>query len=133
MDEFNNSTYTQYSDLPLEKFNSYNFSVYVLDREWNYLFVNKFVSSNLGVKAEDLVGQNMWKVFKELTVDPAFVQLRANTDKGKDSQIVTTSPLYSLRLSISGRILSDCNLFTSTILPKKEELLHELRNVLVKK
>jgi hypothetical protein len=133
MDEFNTFNYTQYSDLPLEKFDSFNFSVYVLDKEWNYLFVNLFVTQNLGVKGHDLVGKNMWQVFPELKAAPAFIQLKTNTDKGLDSQIVAASPLNSQRLSISGRILNDCNLFTSTILPKKEELLHELRNVLVKK
>jgi hypothetical protein len=133
MELLNGKDYKQFSDLPLQQFDHFSFSVYVLDRNWNYLYVNEFVKKNLGSKGQSLVGQNMWASFPELTVDPTFMVLKANTEKGVDTQVLTTSPLTSQRLSITGRVLSDCSLFTSTVLPKKEELLHELRNVLEKK
>ena len=130
--KFNTSRFGQFSDLTLEHFNSLKFSVYVLDFNWNYLFVNDFVKQNLVEKAEDLVGKNMWAEFPELAVDPSFILLKKNTEKGLDTNIVTTSPINSQRLNIVGKPLKDCYFFFSTILPNKDELINELRGQLEK-
>ena len=76
MKQFDISTYSQFSELPLNDFNSFKFSVYVLDKDWNYLFVNEFVKNNLGIRASDLTGKNMWVEFKELAIDPSFILLK---------------------------------------------------------
>ena len=132
MNQFDISGYQEFSQLPLEEFNTFKFSVYIIDLDWNYIFVNDFVKKNLGERAETLVGKNMWQEFKELVNDPSFILLRKNTEKGLVTNIVTTSPINSQRLNIIGRPLKDCYFFASSILPKKEDLIDELRNQLKK-
>jgi hypothetical protein len=130
MSMFSEKRYTQFVDIDLEELNGLSFSVYVVDKSWTYLFVNDFVSKNLGTRGSNLTGKNMWQMFPELVADPGFMTLRTNTEKGVNTSIITTSPINAQRLSITGLVLKDCTLFTSTILPKKEELLHELRGAL---
>jgi hypothetical protein len=130
MNKFNFSNYSQFSDLPLENFNTVKFSIYVLDFDWNYLFINDFVKRNLGSRADNLIGKNMWREFEELATDPSFAIMRKNAEKGLQTNIVTTSPVNSQRLNIIGHTLKDCWLFSASILPDKDELLDELRNVL---
>ena len=76
MDKFNIANYGEYSELPFDLFNQFNFSIYVIDRNWNYLFVNDFVGKNLGEKGADLIGKNMWEQFPELALDPSFSLLQ---------------------------------------------------------
>jgi hypothetical protein len=133
MDKLRFTHYTEFAELPLDHFNELNFSVYVLDKNWNYLFVNRFVKKNLGDKATDLIGKNMWEEFKELATDPSFILLKRNTEKGLDTNFITTSPVNSQRLNVIGHPLKDCYLFSASILPKKEDLIDELRNELTRK
>jgi hypothetical protein len=133
MHRFDISEYSQLSDLPLHRFDEVKFSVYVIDRQWNYLFVNNFVKENLGKTNDELLGKNMWKTFGALPRDPSFISLKNNSEKGLDTQLVTTSPINSQRLNIVGRPLQDCYIFFASILPNKEDLLAELRNELKKK
>ena len=121
---------TCFKDLPLEKFQAVRYSVYVIDWDWKYLFVNKFATQNLGTKGIGLEGKNIWKNFPELETDLNFQTLRANSEKGLDTNILTISPLTSQRIHITGQRLQDCYLFTSSITPNKEELLEELKNAL---
>jgi hypothetical protein len=132
MYKLNFSDYSSFSDLPLEEFNEAKFSIYVLDFQWRYLFVNDFVRHNLKVRGEDLIGKNMWKMFGELAMDSAFLQMKMNTEKGWSTNLITTSPLTSQRLNIVGQPMSDCYLFSASILPNKDELLNELRKYLPK-
>lgn len=104
-----------------------------MDFTWNYLFVNAFAQNNLGERGRNLVGQNMWEVFVELTTDPSFLTLRKNSESGIRSNIITTSPVTRQRLNITGFPLEDCYYFTSSILPDKENLIDELRHELSKK
>ena len=132
MNRFDFSSYSKFSDLPLGQFNTLKFSVYALDFNWNYLFVNDFVKKNLGERAANLMGKNMWEVFEELAIDPSFALMKKNAEKGLKVNLITTSPINSQRLNIVGHILEDCWLFTSSILPDKDELLDELRSELKK-
>ena len=93
MDKFNFLGFKQYSDLPLEHFDEVKFSVYVLDKDWNYLFVNKFVKESLGAKGKGLRGKNMWEKFPELVYDSAFSLMKTNTEKGVSTNAITTSPI----------------------------------------
>jgi PAS domain-containing protein len=119
--------YSKFDQLPLEKFDSFRFSVYVIDFNWDYLFVNQFVRENLGKRADDLIGKNMWKEFPELASDPTFAKLREKMDRRIACVFETFSPINGQRLSITGYPLDDCLYFTSSILPDKQELINELR------
>jgi hypothetical protein len=124
--------YSKFSELPLEFFNKQKFLVYILDFNWNYLFVNAFVGENLNMDPSQLIGKNMWETFKALDSDSDFQTLRKNTENGVVSNIVTTSPITGKKLSISGYKLDDCYYFSSTVLPNKAGLINELRSQLNK-
>ncbi|HEX6224737.1 MAG TPA: hypothetical protein VFZ52_10015 [Chryseolinea sp.] len=133
MHKFPITEYKKFSDLPLDRLNTVKFSVYIIDFNWNYLFVNDFAKNNLRDRGTNLVGMNMWDVFHELRTDPGFNLLKKNSEKGITSNIILTSPVTGQRLNITGFPLEDCYYFTSSILPDKGNLIDELRNELAKK
>jgi hypothetical protein len=122
-----------FAELPLDKFDTFKFSVYIIDFNWNYLFVNSFVRNNLGERANDLVGKNIWETFKELTTDSAFSQLREKMENKIPCNFETHSPINGKRLYITACPLEDCYYFTSSILPDREELMNEIRRFLTRK
>jgi len=130
MNKFDFQKYQCLADIPLAELDKFGFSAYVLDFNWDYLFVNSFVGNNLGANRDELIGKNMWKQFQTLAHNHSFKQMKANAEKGLDIDFITSSPLTSQRIHIKGRKLQDCYLFTSSILPQKEKLLHELRSKL---
>lgn len=132
MHKFPVAQYHRFAELPLREFDTFHFSVYVLDLEWNYLFVNQFAASGLGVKPTDLVGQNMWQRFPELANDLSFQKLRESLENNIAVNFRTVSPLTSLRLNVSGMRLDDCYYCTSSVIPNREDLLSELRKELKK-
>lgn len=125
--------YKTFSELPLARFNSLKFSVYILDFNWNYLFINDFAKTILGKRAEELAGKNLWTQFEELQHDPSFRQLKANMEKRITTNIVVVSPVHGKRQNITGYALDDCFYFSVSILPDKENLIEELRQELGKK
>jgi hypothetical protein len=125
--------YKRFSELPLDKFNSLKFSVYILDFDWNCMFINEFGKNFLGPRGMDLVGKNMWKQFNELQHDPSFKELKANMDKRLTTNMIVVSPVHGKRQNITGYSLEDCFYFSSSILPDKENLIEELRQELGKK
>ena len=125
--------YKAFRELPFDKFNTFKFSVYIVDFEWNYLFLNDFAKNNLGDRGADLVGKNMWAVFPELAHDSMFIQLRDKMERRITCNLETNSPLTGRRLHITGYPLDDCYFFTSSILPDKEELLNEIRMQLTRR
>jgi hypothetical protein len=130
MDKSDLTRFTDLASLPLSDFDRARYSIYVIDKNWNYLFVNEFVRINLGERAQGIIGKNMWDTFPELRSDGQFSLLRTNTEHGRDSNLVTISPITGQRLNITGHPLMDCYIFTSSILPKKQEVLDELRRQL---
>jgi hypothetical protein len=130
MHKFPINEYRKFSELPLDKFNSFKFSVYVLDFDWNYIFVNSFVETNLGERGKNLVGKNMWIEFKELAADPTFMQLKDKMNRRIPCNFETNSPVNGNRLYITGYPLDDCLYCTSSILPDRQELMNDLRNQL---
>lgn len=133
MHKFPITEYHRFEELPLTRFNELNFSIYIIDFEWNYMFVNDFVKKNLGARAENLIGKNMWEAFPELAADPSFQQMKRNTEKRVVTNLTVISPVNSQRINIVGYPLEDCFYFSSSILPDKNDLLQELRNELGKK
>jgi hypothetical protein len=133
MDKLTVAPTMSFSELVLEEYNTLRYSIYVLDFDWNYLFVNQFVLDNLKKTKEDLLGKNMWTTFTELNEDPYFVQMKIDVEKGKPINFVSNSPLTNQRLNVVGTRLKDCYFFYSSILPKKDELMNELRQSMQKK
>jgi hypothetical protein len=133
MHKFPITEYKKFSEIPLEKLNTFKFSVYIIDFDWNYLFVNEFAKNNLRDRGKDLIGKNMWEVFGELQTDPGFNLLKKNSENGIVSNMIVTSPVTGQRLNITGFPLDDCYYFTSSILPDKDNLIDELRSELLKK
>jgi hypothetical protein len=130
LDKFDISKYKSFSELPLQEFDKAGYSIYVLDKNWNYIFVNEFVKKNLGDRAKGMRGKNMWQFFPELSVDGTFRQLRKNTENNEESNFISTSPLTQQRIHVTGHPINDCFVFTSSVLPRKEEILDELRRQL---
>lgn len=130
MDKFSFLGFTRCDELPYDKFENVKFSVYVLDTEWNYLYVNDFVKQNLGTKGENLKGKNMWTQFPQLETDANFSMIKENTEKGTSTNTIITSPITGQRINVVGYPLTDCFFFFSSILPTKEDLLLELRKEL---
>jgi hypothetical protein len=114
---------TTFAQLPLSLLNAQRYSIYVLDRDWNYLFVNEFVHENLGTKGENLTGKNMWTTFPELASHPVFMVLRERTEAGLDSDLMTISPLTFRRIHVYGEVLSDCFFFASSVVQLREKLV----------
>ena len=133
MHKFPITNYTKFSELPLDQFQKLKFSVYIIDFAWNYLFVNEYVKNYLGERGRDLAGKNMWVEFKELAADPNFILLRKNMEKRIATNMVAISPVNGKRLNITGYPLEDCYYFSASILPDKDDLIHELRKELNKK
>jgi hypothetical protein len=133
MHKFQITSYKKCSELPLDQFQKLKFLVYIIDFNWNYLFVNDAVKANLGERGNSLIGKNMWEEFEELTVDPAFNQMRQKMEQGLTINMETISPINGKRLSITGYRLEDCYYFAASILPDKDDLIHELRSHLRKK
>ena len=125
--------YKSFHELPLDKLNTFKFSVYILDFDWNYLFINDFVIRNLGGRGNGLIGKNMWLTFPELASDPVFSQLKEKMERRITVNSETNSPVTGQRLHITGYALDDSYFFTSSILPDKEELLNEIRMQLSKR
>ena len=124
--------YKKFSELPFERFNTLKFSVYILDFNWNYLFLNDFAKRYLGERGNNIIGKNMWDVFPELGYDPSFILLRRNSENRITTNIISVSPLNGKRLNITGYPLEDCYYFSASILPDKDDLLDELRQELGK-
>ena len=125
--------YKTFAELPLDRFNSFRFSVYLLDFKWNFLFLNSFARATQGERANDLIGKNMWTVFPELATDPAFINMKERIERRITCKFETMSPVTRRRVSITAYPLEDCYYFTSSILPDKDELLNEIRSQLKKK
>ena len=124
--------YTCFSELPLEQLNQLNFSVYILDFEWNYLFVNNFACKRLNKSSGDLLGANMWEMYKELQTDPVYMQMKKNAANGIASDLTTISPVTGHRVNIKDYRLEDCYYFSVSTLPNKETLMDELRGEMEK-
>lgn len=133
MHKFPINNYRTFAELPFDKFNTFNFSVYLLDFDWNYRFINNFALQNLDKSADELLGKSMWQMFPQLEKHPVFNQIREKLQRRTPCSYETISLLNGKRLYITGFPLDDCFYFTSSILPDKQELINEIRNELLKR
>lgn len=133
MHKFPITEYKKFSELPLDKFNTLKFSVFILDFNWRFLFVNEFAKSILGKRGEGLIGKSIWDEFEELRHDPSYKELRTKMEKRVTTNMIVVSPVHRHRQNITGYALDDCLYFSSSILPDKGNLIEELRQELSKK
>ncbi|MFD2163649.1 PAS domain-containing protein [Paradesertivirga mongoliensis] len=132
MHKFPIFNYSKFKELPLEQMDALRFSIYVLDFNWNYLFVNAFACNMIKRSREELLGKNMWEVFPVLEKDPSYMLMRKNAQNGHMSDISTVSPVTRQRVNIKDYRLEDCYYFSVSVLPNKESLMDELRDQLEK-
>jgi hypothetical protein len=133
MHKFPITEYKKFEELPLEELNKLKFSIYIIDFNWNFLFLNEFVHKIHGKRVKNAIGRNLWDVFPELASNPLYQMMKKNIEKGIVVNQVTHSPVNGLRVNIVGYPLEDSYYFSSSILPNKQDLLQELRAQLHKK
>ena len=56
-------------------------SFYVLDFDWNFVYVNKIAADTLGKKPEDLIGKNYWKLYPKQLGSAAEENFRWTMEK----------------------------------------------------
>ncbi|MFD2163130.1 hypothetical protein ACFSJU_12060 [Paradesertivirga mongoliensis] len=128
MQKFPIYNYSRYSDLPLDEFDSKNFAIYVVNKDWTYLFANQYVFDVHNLERNDIIGNNIWETLNEkMQIDSQFRTFIQNVKKGIPSHVVTVSAISNKRVSVVGYALLDAYYFAVTILPDKDELLNELR------
>ncbi len=133
MYKFPITNYREFSDLPLDTLDRLRFSVYILDFEWKFLFLNDFARTYLNKDKKDLVGEVIWDAYPTLLNLPAFRQLKKSAENGAVIRVQTLSPLTSKRLSLTNYKLDDCYYLAASILPDKAQLLDELRDELTRR
>jgi hypothetical protein len=115
--------YNRYSELPFGEFDIQKFAIYIVDKEWNYLFANKFVFDLHMLDRTDLIGNNVWEILQgQMQLDSQFKQFINTIKSGASSSVVTLSPMSNKRVSVIGYPLQDCFYFAVTILPDEQEL-----------
>ncbi|HEY5139403.1 MAG TPA: PAS domain-containing protein, partial [Methylococcales bacterium] len=57
--------------------------IYVLDRDWNFVYASKLFTSRIGKEPKDFVGNNIWKMFPKHIGTVYEENLRAVMDKGE--------------------------------------------------
>lgn len=125
--EFSIDSIRNYSQLPLELLNRLSNSVYVVDYEWRYLFLNDNSKKAFGDIAETLIGKSAIDVFKGPQFQQVFDNLRDAVENKTPFSAVVYSPLRGKQVHIKGFPLEDCYFFSTSVLPGKDELLSELR------
>jgi hypothetical protein len=133
MHKFQILNYKRFSDLSLNELDKQNFSIYLIDFEWNYLFANTCAFKSHNQERSDLIGKNLWESLNEkMKVDTQFKVFIKNIQDGHVGNVTTISALSKKRVSVTGYPLEDCYYFAVTILPDKDDLMNELRNELKK-
>src|SRR5687768_8663401 len=99
MDKFISGDVTQYSQIPFNQYDEMNISVVVLDKKWNYLYLNKVAVSRNPLQ-KPLEGLNMWATFPVLAPDASWIKIKASAELGENTEVVLTSPVTGNRLKI---------------------------------
>jgi PAS domain S-box-containing protein len=130
MHKFPITDYKRFEELPLDLLDKLKFSIYLIDFNWNFLFVNQFVHHSFGKRVENIIGKNLWDVFPELDGNPLYKMMKKNIENGIVVNQVTNSPVNGQRVNVVGYALEDCYFFSSSVVPDKQDLLQELRKQL---
>ena len=119
--------YKRCCDVPTDALDEQKFSIYLVDRSWNYTFVNSFALASWNKTRDELVGRNIFVGFE---IDREYRSFLTKVENGTPSSTVTKSPLSGKRVSVSGYPLEDGFYFAVSVLPDKEDLMNELRQQL---
>lgn len=119
-----------YREIPLAALNELSFSVYIVDYQWKYLFVNKESKKVFGEFAETLIGKSALDVFSDARFKLIFDKIKRGVEKKMSINETIYSPLRGKQIVIKGYPLEDCYYFATTVLPAKDEVLGELREEL---
>ena len=130
---FSIKDYQYFSEIPLEALDRLNYSVYLVDYNWVYLFINKNARTVFGDFADTLIGRSALDVFK----DPKFHNILAKLERGIVERIALHetihSPLRGRQINVKGYPLLDCYLFSVTTFPGRVEIVGELSEELKKR
>ncbi len=122
-----------YRDVSLSGLNALPYSVYILDYEWRYMFVNDNAKKVLGVLAEEMIGRSALEISKSPVFNEVFEMLSYHLFKKLPLEVTTYSPLRVSQTRIKGYPLHDCYVLCSIPLPAKAEVMNELREELKKR
>lgn len=125
--------YKRYRELPFNTLDDLPFSVYIIDYDWVYLFLNRNSRNVFGEFADMLIGKSALEVFKDPKFLPIFEKIRNGVETKSACSADLYSPLRGKQIKITGYPLEDCYYFSTLILPAKEELIEELRIELKRK
>jgi hypothetical protein len=126
-------SYKWYKDIPLATLNQLPFSVYLIDYNWIYLFLNANSRSVFGELADKLIGKSALEIFSDSKFNTIFENVQSAVVNRSPCDCTLYSPLRGRQVNIKGYPLEDCYYFSTTILPGKEEVLADLREQLNKK
>lgn len=127
-------SYSCLKELPFAEFDKRKYSIYVIDYNWTYLFVNQHAKGYLGELS--IVGKNIKQIWQEMPANnfkPVYEQLKEAVATKTRVVVKSMSPLTHKWVEIQGSPLSDCYYFTVKELPDKESLISDLRSYLNKK
>ena len=117
-----------WKEVPIAELNQRKFSIYIIDYNWNYLFVNEAAKKNLnGIELEGRNIKDVWTSFPHLNFESVYNQLKDHVNNRESFTLRSTSPITNKSIEVVGRPLSDSYYFSITELPDKEALLSELR------
>jgi nitrogen fixation/metabolism regulation signal transduction histidine kinase len=127
---FSIENYKRYEDVQLDVLDTLPFSVYIIDYDWVYLFLNKNSIHAFGKNIDKLIGQSALEAFKDVRFEPIFEKIKYSVETKTHCYVTMYSPLRGAQVNIKGYSLEDCYCFSSTVMPSKEQVLGELRGVL---
>jgi hypothetical protein len=125
--------YSCLTNRALSELNKFNFSVYVIDYDWVYLFVNEYAQKRLGnVSITGKHIQEVWQEFPNFNFQPLYSLLKPSVDARQQILLKSTSPISQKPIEIKGIPLYDCYYFSVSEFPDKETLISELKALLKK-
>ena len=123
-----------YPDLPLEQLQRLNYSVYVIDYNWHYLFANTHAIEKMaGVNVIGKSVHTIWKENPNFNFEPVYNLLKESVDHKKTLRLSSRSPVTKKAIEIVGQPLEDCYYFSIHELPDRESILSELKSLLKKR
>jgi hypothetical protein len=123
--------YENLESLPLDKFEVTKSSIFIIDYNWVYLFVNKYARERInGMEVIGKSVQDIWKEYPHLNFKPIFEIINPGVMKRQRVVVKSKSPVTNKSIEIFGYPLADCYFFSVSELPDKESLIAELKTLL---
>lgn len=125
--------FTSFHQIPLDELDKLSHSIYIIDYNWKFLFVNQNCKDVFGQLGLALVGRSALTLFRDTQFKPIFDELAYSVNRRIAFQTVLYSPLRYKQVKVTGFPLDDCYFFSSIPLPGKDEVVDDLRTILKKK